>query len=217
MIKYKCGCINEVDVASGVLKCYVKCDGHARERRDPATLDEAYYRSNGAFDGPHLEQIREALGPFPAEYGGRKALEIGCGVSPYAGAIMAAGWRYTGIDPSPWAACWTAMNRGASTYAATWEEWQPERYGLILAAHVLEHLKDAPAGLAKMSRSLEPGSELWLIVPDDSDPVNPDHLFFFSADTLRKSVERCGLSITVLETRKYIERENFLYLRATKP
>jgi hypothetical protein len=54
-------------------------------------------------------------------------------------------------------------------------------------------------------------------VPDDSDPVNPDHLWHFDERTLRGCVEAAGLVVERLVVRKYIERENFLYVRARKP
>ena len=186
-------------------------------RRLPSTLDEAYYREQGAFDGPHLEQLREALGPFPAAFGERRCLEIGCGASPYVGAIKAAGWMYCGLDSSSWAAGWTAERWGVETIEGEWETFVPAiGFGLILAAHVLEHFADAPLALSRMAECVQFGGQLWLIVPDDSDPCNPDHEVFFSPETLRSEVERCGMEVESLQVRKYIERESFLYLRAVK-
>lgn len=218
MITYPCGCIND-RLESGLLRSILKCARHHRMRRLPSTLGEAYYREQGAFDGPHLEQIREALGPFPAAKGRQFALEIGCGCSPYAGSLKEAGWLYGGFDSSQWAATWTAGRWGVFAEVGDYDRssWAKDFYGLILAAHVLEHLVDAPAGLAKMADSLAPRGELWLIVPDDSDPVNPDHEWFFSPETLRLEVERCGLEVTAMQVRKYIERERFIYCRAVKP
>ncbi len=219
MIRYKCGCVNEVHGPSGVLRSVSKCPGHERRRSDPSTLAEKYYKVSGIIGGPHLEQIRDALGPFPAARGGRRALEIGCGASPYAGAIKAAGWAYEGLDRSRWAVNWTARRWDVAAHVADWGHCPVyvNFHGLVLAAHVLEHLEDAPRGLADMAETLEPGGELWLIVPDDSDPVNPDHLFFFNQDTLTRCAERVGLEVEAFAVRKYIERESFLYCRARKP
>ena len=219
MITYGCGCVNEVHLPSGVLRSVSKCAKHSRMRRDPAMLGEAYYREQGAFDGPHLKQLREALGPFPEATSSRRALEIGCGCSPYAGAIKAAGWGYIGLDLSPWAAQWTAETHGVIAFSRDWEggPWYKADVGIILAAHVLEHFRDAPGALAHMALELEPGGQLWLVVPDDTDPCNPDHEWFFSPETLRTSVEQCGLRVEAMEVRKYIARENFIYCRAVKP
>ena len=71
--------------------------------------------------------------------------------------------------------------------------------------------------IRKMAAYLDHGGELWIIVPDDSDPVNPDHLWFFTEATLRSTIEAAGLEVVRMAKRKYIERENFIYCRARKP
>lgn len=218
-MKARCGCVVEPCPSSGVLRSVTKCAAHRRAYRDPATLDERYYRDLGVFgETAHLAELLEALGPFPAASGDRQALEIGCGCSPYAGAIKAAGWRYVGIDASPWAAEWTRDRWGVSTLAEPLESFdflQP--CGLILAAHVLEHLDDAPGEVRKLARALAPGGELWVIVPDDSDLCNPDHLWFFTEATLRATVEAAGLSVVGLSVFRRVRHERFIYCRAVRP
>lgn len=212
-----CGCTVAPDPASGVLRSLTKCASHCRAYRDPATLDEAYYRELGVFgETAHLPEILEALGPFPAASGTRQAIEIGCGCSPYVGAIKAAGWRYTGIDSSPFAARWTAQRWSVGTITGPFTSL-PGPCGLILAAHVVEHLDDAPGSIVAMAAVMEPGGELWIVVPDDSDLANPDHLWFFSEATLRRTIEAAGLKVTRLCSFRRIERENFIYCRAAKP
>jgi SAM-dependent methyltransferase len=220
-LKYSCGCVNEVHAPSGVLQCVRKCDFHHARYRDPATIGESYYAELATLDGAelmntaHVAELTEALGEIPPGPG--LALEIGCGVSPYVGAMLAAGWSYEGLDCSMWAAAWTSARWGVPVSCDLWEAWRPSHpYGLILAAHVLEHLADAPAGLAKMARSLAPGGTLLVVVPDDSDPVNPDHVWFFDEYTLWACAEQAGLVVDRLEIRKVVERERFIYLRARK-
>ena len=67
-----------------------------------------------------------------------------------------------------------------------------------------------------MANMLVPGGYLWLLVPDDTDSVNPDHAWFFDQTTLRTAVERTGLVVDRIVSRKIVEREKFLYLRARK-
>ena len=93
----------------------------------------------------------------------------------------------------------------------------PGCYALILAAHVLEHLDDAPAAAAKCARLLAPGGELWVVVPDDSDPCNPDHVWMGGPDAWRACVEAAGLAVERVAVRRYIQREQFVYIRARKP
>lgn len=89
-------------------------------------------------------------------------------------------------------------------------------YSLLLAAHVLEHLRDAPAAVDLCAGWLLPGGELWIIVPDDTDPVNPEHEWVFTPASLRRCVEDAGLTVERIEVRRRIERERFIYLRARK-
>jgi SAM-dependent methyltransferase len=220
-----CGCTLEVHAPSGILHSVSKCDKHRAKMIRPEDLDAAYYERCGVLrDGfliptNHVAELTEALGPIPPATGDGYALEVGCGVSPYVAAIRRAGWSYAGIEPSAWAAGWMGNHLRAAIFRCRFEDFpgRPDAFGLILAAHVLEHTDDAPAALAKMAILLAPGGELRIIVPDDSDPVNPDHVFFFDPFTLRAAVESTGLVVEALESRRIVAHESFLYLKARKP
>jgi SAM-dependent methyltransferase len=220
---HPCGCVNEVHGLSGILHSVRKCPRHAAKSRDPAMLDGRYYEELGVIkDGKllptkHVEELAEALGLFPEADDNGIALEIGCGASPYVSAIRAQWWTYMGMDLAPWAGQWIRDYWGAPCLVGDWETVQLHGgFGLILCAHALEHMRDAPAALAKMATCLQPGGELWIVVPDDSDPSNPDHFWMFTEATLRSAVEAAGLVVERTAVRKYIERENFLYARARR-
>ncbi len=224
MTEYPCGCVNTVHEPSDILHSVSKCAFHLSHARDPASLDEAYYTELAQLDGGefvnsrHVEELLEALGPLPTPNGSDDALEIGCGVSPYVPAIEEAGWFYLGLDSSPWAAGWTGDYWNVLTRAWSFEELPRDyRFGFVLCCHALEHMCDAPAALRKMADVLVSGGHLWILVPDDSDPVNPDHIWFFTESTLRAAVERTGLVVDRLVSRKIVPREQFIYLRARKP
>lgn len=226
---HKCGCTVEVHAPSGVLRSVVKCPHHRAMMRDPATLDAAYYAELGVVDADgrpretaHVAELVEALGELPpAPDPDALALEIGCGASPYVGAIRRAGWGYIGADGSPWAARWMRDTHGAVVYPAVFEELAavlaPGGFGLILAAHVLEHLEDAPGAIRRAAGLLAPGGEMWVVVPDDSDLGNPDHLWFHRPETLRACALAAGLEVVREATRRYVAHENFLYLSARRP
>jgi len=221
MTTHRCGCATSPDPSSGVLRSVSRCPAHAAGRRDPATLDEAYYRSLGALDADaperYVGELTEALGEIPVAPPGGKAMEIGCGASPYVGAIRDAGWRYFGADPSPWAVGWL-VDQGVEAACTGLEGVGGFLFpALILAAHSLEHMADAPAAVRKCADLLTPGGELWLIVPDDSDLLNPDHVWFFTPATLRSCLEAAGLAVVRLEVRRRVEKELFIYARARKP
>jgi SAM-dependent methyltransferase len=197
------------------MRAVSKCDFHRGRQREPRSLDGSYYAELKILEGSHVREIVDALGPFPEANGDRLALEIGCGVSPYAGAIRDAGWEYVGVDASPWAADWTARHWGVLTHASSWEDFEIGRYGLILAAHVLEHLPDAMQGLIKMRRALVRGGELRIIVPNDDDPTNPDHLHFFDPMSLGRALDLAGLVVGRMEMRRVVKHEQFIYARAS--
>lgn len=224
-IIYKCGCQNERHEPTGALQCVSKCARHTRASQAPEGLGEAYYTELGLLKGGvlqptnHVAELVDALGPFPETDREGLALEIGCGVSPYVGAIKDAGWVYMGLDASLWAVEWTCNQWDVGMIHGTWEQANLKqlKFGLIFSAHALEHMADAPAALQKMADALEPGGQLWLVVPDDSDPVNPDHIWFWSFESLTNAIKQAGLVVDLMTSRRIIERESFIYVRAIKP
>lgn len=226
-ITYNCGCVNEIHRPSGVLHSVEKCEGHRREQRAPETLGRAYYEDLHAIEdgipqcSRYLREIEEALGPFPphrrADDG--VALEIGCGVSMYAPAILKAGYSYVAVEPSEWAARCTSNMYDVPVIVGTFEDLVADdgSFSLILAAHSLEHAGDAPNAIGKCARLMSTGAELWIVIPNDDDPLNPEHLWFFDEDTLLSCLTGAGLVVDDFQSKRRIERECFLYARARKP
>lgn len=198
-----------------------------RDHRAPETLGEAYYTELGLLEHGmlkqtnHVAELTEALGPIPSPKADDQALEIGCGVSPYAGEITKAGWAYCGIDASRWACGWMERIWGVPAIDARFENVDDSDlnypFGLILAAHSFEHMDDAPGAIKRCAELLAPGGQLWIVIPDDTDKTNPDHQWCFSFDSLWYTVEAAGLTVEHITSRRYIQKENFLYVRASKP
>ena len=235
-ITYPCGCVNDFD--RGVLKSILKCDHHKSMQREIGELGEEYYQELGSSTGtpPHVAEFEECFGKCePVDRDRPFALEIGAGASHYVPMITDAGWFYCACEPSRWARKWMLERYGDRQIQLSnraWEHYDHNdcvlgdrggsgsqwwQYGMILAAHSLEHMVDAPAALEKMAEYLAPGGVLYIIVPDDSDPVNPDHLWFFNTATLDLSIRRAGLVVEVLVTRQRVEHEKFIYCKARKP
>ncbi len=230
MIQYSCGCANERHEPTGALRNVSKCRRHQRAAREPETLDEGYYAEFGLIKNGklqpsnHVAELTEALGPIPWPTGNTQALEIGCGVSPYAGPLIERGWHYIGVEPSLWVADWMYRTYGVDIIQARLENVVPSdvhllgtRFGLILAAHSIEHMQDAPGAIARCAELLAPGGWLYIVIPNDDDPVNADHLWFFDQESLRHTVEAAGLTVEAMAIRQYIPREHFIYCRASKP
>ena len=177
-------------------------------QREIGELGEEYYQELGSSTGtpPHVAEFEECFGKCePVNPDCPFALEIGAGASHYVPMITDAEWAYYACEPSRWARQWM-MSKYSDRFVrlnnSTWESFRGDthggwwKFGMILAAHSLEHMDDAPAALEKMAEYLAPGGVLYIIVPHGyDDPVNPDHLWFFSTSTLHTSLNVARLVI----------------------
>ncbi len=224
-ITYLCGCVNEIHGPTGFLRCVSKCDGHVRESHADLEAGESYYEKLGslregeAVGGSYLREISEVLGDFPPAIPGAVALEVGPGISPYASTLIELGYRYECLESSSFAVQWMSKRFGLDLKETDAEssEIHESHYDLILAAHSIEHLVDAPRMLLRMAAALKPGGELWVVVPNDDDPINPGHIWFPNEVSLKSCLEACGLDVVAVASRRIIEREEFIYVRARRP
>lgn len=229
-IFYNCGCVNEIHHLTQTLRRLETCEEHRKQKRSPEFLGQTYYEDlhaieNGIPQCPrYLRELEEALGPFPImgwgsdhKFGDGRALEIGPGASMYCPAILKAGYDYMAIEPSEWASGWTRGAFDVPVITADFEDYVfVQRFRLILAAHSLEHMIDAPKAIGKCADLLAKGGELWIVIPDDSDPVNPDHVWFFNMSNLTEILENSGLIVKHSEIRRIVKHESFMYITAIK-
>lgn len=231
-LTYVCGCVSEIHGPGDILWSASKCAAHKAEFRHPYKLDHDYFVENGAIVGGipqcahYVAELEEALGYFPDAQNPREdiAIEFGCGYSMYCPAILQAGYQYLGIDASERACKWTKSTYCVETAWGNLDLRMDAFSGfctdkgprLILAAHVLEHLSNPIRILSQWHKIAAPKCELWLIVPDNSDPINPDHKWFFNTSALAGCLEGTGWSPLQMATRQHIARENFIYCKAAK-
>jgi SAM-dependent methyltransferase len=103
-------------------------------------------------------------------------LEIGCGRGAFA-ARLALRYNYLGLEPDrrSWAearARLGAVGRGEVRNISS-GQLRHERFDLVCAFEVLEHIEDDAAALAQWSRLLHPGGWLLLSVPAHQDRFGP--------------------------------------------
>jgi SAM-dependent methyltransferase len=137
---------------------------------------------------------------------GARLLDVGCGVGRFAQAAYARGWDVTGIDVSAQA---IESGRPFAPFplrVATAEELveQGERFDVVTAFEVLEHLTTPVQFLSTLQQVLLPGGQVFCTVPNwDSQVVRtstrpdwlpPVHLLFFTSASLKLAAERSGLS-----------------------
>jgi 2-polyprenyl-3-methyl-5-hydroxy-6-metoxy-1,4-benzoquinol methylase len=109
-------------------------------------------------------QIRHM--PAPSRVGAR-LLDIGCGNGAFLEVANRLGYASTGLEPDPAAAA-AAAGRGLDVRCGALETLDlPEgAYEQITMSHVIEHLHDPIAGLAKAFRLLAPGGRIWIAQPN---------------------------------------------------
>lgn len=226
MIEYPCGCINWIHPKWGVLNSVGKCAFHGLER---GANGMDYFMTMGAFvegvpqNALYVAELTECLTAMGCPILPRPAgsvLEVGMGIGQYVAMLLKLGYAYTGIDQDAGALKYVESAFGSAIVPLqqSFEDMAEETsYDLILAAHVVEHFSNAPRCLAKMRRMLKGGGRLILILPDDSDPVNPDHQWFFNEFNIRTTLERLGFVNIQTTTRQRIPREEFIYVNAECP
>lgn len=224
-----CGCASKIDEVWKVRKSINKCESHISSQQDINGLDGSYYEKLGTItkDGKlapsgHISELMDCLEEMNATLisvpEDTTALEVGCGTSPYVPLLQGLGYSYTAIEPSSWAAKWIADTYKCSVIADTldgaFSKLADTKFDLVLAAHSLEHMKDAPESLILMHNLLKPGGRLLIVVPDDEDLTNPDHLWFFNQNSLRTLLYLVGFKRVRMTTRRIVAHENFIYCAA---
>lgn len=232
-MEYSCGCINEVDNASGVLHCVTKCNSHLEwSRTHPQGNTAQYFTELGLLEEgiPNnrrlIHQLAEALREmddytiFDRRHDLPALLELGCGLGSYVPLFLANGWLYEAIEQAEFSARWTRNCFDVIVHEIPFEEFESlgarGLWDAIFAAHFFEHTRDAPAMLTRAYNFLAPHGRLYLILPDDEDPTNPDHFWFFTQESLRGLLDQIGFKTIKMCMFRRTTIENFIYCVAEK-
>ena len=172
-----------------------------------ATYQNPSYHASGeersaAYHPARLRILQRRLGRRTA---GLRLLEVGCGSGIFAKAAATSGFDVTALEPG---ARYEDARRllGDHVHRETWEDFLParERYDVVCAWEVVEHLPDPRAFVLAALEALRRGGVLALSTPNarswsvlllgDHDPMLcPDeHVQLFTRSGLRRLVEYCG-------------------------
>jgi 2-polyprenyl-3-methyl-5-hydroxy-6-metoxy-1,4-benzoquinol methylase len=164
---------------------------------------------------------RAALRPLSARvlsgvlepYGGNRLLDVGCGAGAALELYQRLGWRVQGVEPDARAAA-RARARGLAVHAGTlFELPDAARFDVVLLSHVLEHVPDPTALLARAAGCLAPGGKIVVRTPNARAvglalygscwfPLDaPRHLCLFDPYTIRRLAQRAGLRAARVATR----------------
>jgi 2-polyprenyl-3-methyl-5-hydroxy-6-metoxy-1,4-benzoquinol methylase len=140
---------------------------------------------------------------------GARVLDIGCGNGAFLWHMRSLGWEVCGVEPDPQSAA-QAQSAGLDVRIGYLQQQSllEASFDAITAFHVIEHLHDPVGTLRACFKLLKPGGHLTLATPNlDScgyqrygpswlglDP--PRHLVLFTENSLRQTLERCGVIVS---------------------
>ncbi|MFN0135027.1 MAG: class I SAM-dependent methyltransferase, partial [Phycisphaerae bacterium] len=155
---------------------------------------------------PMLPDDRPAATIAGAERG--ELLDLGCGTGIFLDEARRAGWRTSGYEVSDYGVA-QAQARELDVAAMPIEGLQlsPARFDCVTLWDVIEHVRDPGATIAAAAHGLKPGGLLAVSTGDITSLCArlsgpkwhlfnlPEHLFFFSPDSLSRIIESRGCKV----------------------
>ncbi|MFA5032175.1 MAG: class I SAM-dependent methyltransferase [bacterium] len=145
-----------------------------------------------------------------------KILDIGCANGEFLKAAQEEGWKVKGFETCPETANYAIEKLGLDiTIGDNFVDarFPANEFDVIAIQCVIEHLKDPLLILKEMQRTIKSDGLLWLTTLNfDSFMAKaqgkiwewkawPNHLYYFTPDTMRKYLEKAGFEILKLYTR----------------
>lgn len=158
-------------------------------------------------------------------------LDIGCGNGVFLLRARRAGWDVAGLDVDP-QACLAARKAGLDVRQGTIESLPAEeRFDVVTASHVLEHVHSPSRFLQHIQFHMKPGAVLWIATPNAQSIGRrwfgkfwrglepPRHIVIFSRRALERSLKEAGYVDIVFHRRGrgagYILRSSQAISRST--
>jgi len=195
-----------------VLAAIYSDDYFLGERSDEAV--ERRSKMKSATGALYLDALARLVQPENADL-----LEIGCGHGEVLLEARKRGFRVCGIELSAHAAAIANRCLGAQAVSVGAIETLPlarDHFGAVLAADVIEHVRHPENWLLRIHELLTPGGIVLLITPSLDSwtrrllrsrwmEYKVEHLYYFSAASIRLLLERCGFDeIRVSPSRKVL-------------
>ena len=156
----------------------------------------------------------------------RNVLDIGSGAGIFLKYLQERGWDVEGIEPDPLMHSYASNELGLNVFKGKFDEWNTEKiYDLVYLSHVLDDLPNVNLNLEKINTLMQPGSLIFLEVPNHSWPYRlnlekPEDLsvghYFFSIKSLKKLVEGNNFEVLYLDT-FHLVHLNTVYQKIISP
>ena len=145
--------------------------------------------------------------------GDNRLLDVGCGGGGTLATYRHLGWAVRGVEPSPQAVA-RCRARGLAVHQGTvFDAPFGREFDVVLLSHVIEHVREPVATLARAGQFLAPGGTVLVATPNARAlgfalyrscwfPLDaPRHLHLFDPHTLRLLGQRAGLAVHKVATR----------------
>ncbi len=142
-----------------------------------------------------------------------KILEIGSATGSFLEAAQSMDWEVTGIEPSKWAVKYAKDEHNISIHQGILKEhlFKKHSFDAVVLIDVIEHVDSPRQILTRAKDLLKDDGVLVLVTPNIKSllakvlkekwwHIRPDHLYYFSYQTLKLLVESLGLRIVRKES-----------------
>lgn len=137
-----------------------------------------------------------------------KLLDIGCATGSFMELAQNDGWKAWGVDPSRWATS-IAKKRHLNAKEGTVKsaKFNKDYFDVIVCIDVIEHVLQPKKLLEETKRILKKGGTLCIVTPDSGSVIprllkekwwhiRPDHIFYFSKQTILNLLTIVGFKVT---------------------
>ena len=144
----------------------------------------------------------------------RRILEIGCGDGNFLAVLRRSGWHVCGVEFGADAAQLVRRRHAIRVFVGDIADVSPPEgpFPVVAGYHVLEHIYHPAAWLRRVRQLIEPSGLLHLQVPNRASLtewltrqawaslVFPEHVYFYTPETLGLLLARSGFSVLSLTT-----------------
>jgi len=171
-----------------------------------------YLKNKSRFWGAAQSKIKEIEKLFPHK---GKLLDLGCAGGLFLDVARDSGWDVQGIEPSKWGKDIATRYLNLDVIQGTLQTVRPTKipFDVVTFFDVIEHLQDPLTELQRIKSVLKENGLLVVTTPNIESFVAkalgiswsmitlPEHLFYFSPETLSKMLKKSGFKVEKIETR----------------